>query len=100
MSRHRIDHPTRETVHAYYGHDHAVGFFVEVFREGREKPIASIDFFTSNKPTTVQQCLELLINQGFFTEAELQDTLAHLQDSTSVPNTLQRVEGVVVGFRG
>ena len=76
-----------------------LGFFVEVFREGREKPITSIDFFTANKPATVQQCLDMLIDQGFFTSDELQETLALIQDSTTVPNTLQRVEGVVVGFR-
>jgi hypothetical protein len=40
-----------------------------------------------------------LIDQGFFTRDQLQETLACLQDSTTVPKTLQRVEGVVVGFR-
>lgn len=83
-----------------YGHDHALGFFVEVFRAGRARSVTSLEFFTDNKPPTLQQCFDFLIDQAFFTRDELEEVLIAIQDDRDVPERLKRVGDVVMGFRG
>jgi hypothetical protein len=56
MSRFRVDHPTRQGIHVIAGVDHMLGFFIEVFREGRDRPIKTLDVFTNKSPVTLQQC--------------------------------------------
>jgi hypothetical protein len=87
VSRFRIDHPPRKNVHAIYGHDPVLGFFVDVFMNGRDKPIASYDFFQPafNRARPLMGCLDFLVEQEFFTADDLEDALAHVQDGTPVP---------------
>jgi len=102
MSRFRIEHPTRENLHIIYGHDHMLGFFVEMFREGREKPLKSLDMFTHGKAVTLNDCFDFLISVGVFTRPELQQALALIQDGhpEPVPQGMARTVEVVMGFKG
>jgi hypothetical protein len=97
VSRHRIDHPTRNHVHAIYGHDAVIGFFVDVFIENREKPIASYDFFqpTFNRERPLMACLDFLVSEGFFTADDLEDALVYLQDGSPKPRDMRVVEIVM-----
>jgi hypothetical protein len=101
VSRHRIDHPTRKNVHAIYGHDPVLGFFVDVFIERREKPIASYDTWhpSFNRARPLHGCLDFLAAEGFFTGDDLEDALAHVQDDTRVPKRLARVVEVIERFK-
>ena len=95
----RVEHPTSRETYAIGGHDHALGFFCETFREGREKPLKSLDVFTHGKPVGIQDCFDFLISKGFFTVDQLQDILVCLQDGTKVPKRLLRIEKVVTEFK-
>lgn len=81
MSRFRIEHPHDPERHAYAGHDHAVGFFCEVYRgERREKPVKTLDVFTTERPVTLISALDFLANQGFFSHEDLEDALLWMRD--------------------
>jgi hypothetical protein len=98
MSRFRVEHPSREGIHAVAGVDHALGFFVEVFREDRDKPIRSLDMFTAKRAVTLQDCFDFMIEHGFFTADQLRNALVFLQDGAPRPKDTRVVE-VVVKFK-
>lgn len=101
MSRFRIVHPTREGVHAIYGFDAVLGFFVDVHREGRYKPIASYDAFNPsfNRARPLMGALDFLASEDFFTADDLHAALAHVQDGTRVPKRLMPVVQVILNFK-
>ena len=102
MSRFLIQHPTREGIHAYAGVDHMLGFFVEIFREGRESPIKSLDTFTNeNKPVHLIDCLDLLASEGFFSHEDLEDALLHFKHEEPEHGTAEalRIVKVIEGFK-
>lgn len=103
MSRSRIEHPTREDTYAYFGHDHVLGFFVSIHREGRrdEKPIKSLDEFTNGKPVMLIACLDFLASNGFFDHSDLEDALLywkHEEPEHGTAEALKIVE-VIEGFK-
>jgi hypothetical protein len=55
--------------------------------------------FTLGRAVKLIECLDFLAEQGFFTADELQDALVVLADDVEVPERLERVVDVVVGFR-
>ena len=101
MSRFLIQHPTKPEIHAYYGHDHAVGFFVEIFREGREAPIKILDEFTADRPLALIDALDLLANQGFFSHEDLEDALLFMRDEEPEHGTEEalKIVKVIEGFK-
>jgi hypothetical protein len=102
MSRFRIEHPTRENLHAYAGHDHMLGFFVELFREGRESPIKSLDTFSNgNKLVNLIDCLDFLASNGFFSHESLEDALLYWKHEESEHGTAEalRIVKVIEGFK-
>lgn len=101
MSRHRISHPSKPNIHIIYGHDHMLGFFVELHREGRDKPIKTLDTFTLGRAVTLQDCLEFMISVGVFTRDQLQAALNFIQDGhpEPLPQGVARTVEVVVGFK-
>jgi hypothetical protein len=100
VSRHRLDHPTREGVYAEYGHDHMLGFFVEVFIDGRSKPIAVLDFFKLGRAVALDDCFAFMIEHGLFTREELEAALMAIQDGTRVRSRkVQRVVEVAETLR-
>ena len=77
MSRVWIPHPSKPDIHFVAGHDHAVGpFFIEKFREGRDRPLKSLDMFTAGRAVTLQDILDFMIAEGVFTLDQLQEALA------------------------
>lgn len=100
MSRIRIDHPLRPDLHCIAGVDHMLGFFIELHREGRDRPIKSLDMFKLGRPVTLQDCFEFLIEHGFFSTVELNDALIAIQDDEEdVPLGVQRTIDVVMVFK-
>ena len=104
MSRFRVEHPTREGTYAMYGHDRFLGFFVEVFRDGRESPIKSLDTFTNeNKPVHLIDCLDLLASEGFFLggHGSLEDALLYYKHEEPEHGTAEalRIVKVIEGFK-
>jgi hypothetical protein len=97
MSRFRIDHPTRDRVHAIYGHDPVLGFFADMMREGRDKPTVSYDTWHPmfNRARPLLGCLDFLAAEGFFTGEQLEDALAVIADDLDVPARLVRVVEVI-----
>ena len=92
MSRFRIDHPTRQDLHADAGHDPMMGFFVDVMQGHRV--LRSYDFFQPcfNRSRPLIGCLDFLMSEGFFTGDELQDALVFLQDGAPTPSDMRVVE--------
>jgi len=80
VSRFTLDHPLKPTITAAYGHDHAVGFFCEIFREGRVRPIKTLDVFTTNEPVDLIDCLDFLATNGFYAHEHLEDALLFMRD--------------------
>jgi hypothetical protein len=100
MSRFRIDHPTNPHLHVIAGADHMLGFFVELRREDRSRPIKSLDLFTLGRAVTLQDCFEFLIEHGFFTGEELHDALIAIQHGEEdVPSGVHRVMDIVMEFK-
>lgn len=102
MSRFRIDHPTNPNLHCIAGVDHMLGFFCELHREGRDKPIKTLDMFTAGKPVTLNDIFDFMIHHDFFTVEQLQDALVYLQDGSPKPRSkgVMRVVGIVMGLKG
>jgi hypothetical protein len=101
MSRFRIDHSTDPKLHAMAGVDHAVGpFFVELYREGRDRPIKSLDMFTLGRSVTLQDAIEFLIAERLIDRADLEAALMVMQDGTRVRSKrVRRVVEVVEAFK-
>jgi hypothetical protein len=100
MSRFRIDHPIKPDLHAIAGHDHMLGYFVELHREGRDRPIKSLDKFTLGRAVTLDDCFTFLIEHGFFTLADLEAALVAMQDGTRVRSRkVRRVVKLVERFK-
>lgn len=100
MTRHRLDHPTRPTVHCYYGYDHMLDFFVEIFRDGRDKPIKQLDIFSNGKPVTLIDCLDFMASNAFFGHEDLEDALLFMQDEAEHgTDAARRVVEVIERFR-
>jgi hypothetical protein len=102
VSRFRIDHAHRPDLHAEAGHDPVLGFFVDVMREGRDRPVKSYDHFhpAFNRPRPLMGCLDFLASEGFFTGDELHDALIAIQDGEdNVPSGVQRTIEVVMQFK-
>ena len=92
MSSFRVEHPTKPEVYAYAGHDHMIGFFVEIFREGRESPIKSLDTFTNgNKPVHLIDCLDFLASNGFFAHESLEDALLYFKHEEPEHGTAEAI---------
>jgi hypothetical protein len=101
VTRFRLDHPTRVGVHAIYGHDPVLAFFVDVMREGRDKPLASYDTWhpTFNRERPLLGCVDFLASEGFFTRDKLNDALVVVADDLDVPKRLVRVVEVIERFK-
>lgn len=99
MSRFRIAHPQRTNIHADYGHDAVVGYFIDVMRGHRV--LTSYDFFhpAFNRQRPLMGCLDFLASEGFFTGDDLEDALAVLADDLHVPARLVRVVEVIERFK-
>ena len=100
MSRFRIDHPLKPELHAEAGYDPVMGFFVDVMREGRSRPVKSYDHFNPmfNRERPLIGCLDFLVSEGFFTGDQLEDALVFLQDGEPEPDDM-RVVDVVSEFK-
>lgn len=97
--RFRIQHPKDANIYAEAGVDHALAsFFVEVFREGRARPIACLDPFKTGRTVTLAECLDLLIARDFFRREQLEDALAYLQGGAPAPKNMRVVE-IVSAFK-
>lgn len=97
--RFRIEHPREPNIYAEGGVDDPLAsFFVEVFREGRARPLACVDPFTTGSTVALMDCLGLLIAHGFFTRAQLDDALSYLQGGAAAPRDLRVVE-IVSAFK-
>lgn len=96
MSRFRIEHPTQPELHAYYGHDWVLGFFVEIYRGDREAPIKILDEFTAAKPVALIDALDLMANRGFFSHESLEDALLFLRDEMPEHGTAEALKIVKV----
>jgi hypothetical protein len=101
MSRFRIDHPTDPKLHAIAGKDHAVGpFFIELYRDGRSRPIKSLDMFALGRPVTLQDCFEFLIAEGLVERSDLEAALTAMQDGKRVrAKRVRRVVEIVEAFK-
>jgi len=102
MTRFRLDHPIRVGVHAEAGVDHAVGpFFVDLFREGRDRPFKTLDFFTHGRPVTLMDCFAFLIAEGFATRTQVEAALMHLQHGGPKPRSkgVMRVVEIVMELK-
>jgi len=99
MSRFRLDHPTRPNVHAAYGHDAVLGFYVDVMRGHRV--IKSYDHFHPlfNRARPLMGGLDFLVAEGFFTADDLEDALIVIADDLDVPKRLARVVEVIERFK-
>jgi hypothetical protein len=99
MSRFRIEHPKKPDLYAIGGVDPTLGFFCEIFKEGRERPLESLDFFKKGTAVTLQDCFDLLSRNGFFRLDQLQEVLVHLQDGTPIPKRLLKIAKIVEEFK-
>jgi hypothetical protein len=101
VARFQLDHPTREGVHAEYGFDAVVGFFVDVFREGSDKPIASYDSFHPlfNRARPLIGALDFLACEGFFDAEDLEDAITALHEPVDVPDELREIADVIMNFK-
>jgi hypothetical protein len=93
VSRFRVDHPARTDIHAEAGVDHAVGpFFIDLYREGRDRPFKTLDFFTAGKLVTLQSCFDFLIEHEFFDRDQLEAAHVYLQDGGRRPKDMRVAE--------
>lgn len=100
MSRFRIAHPTDRELHVIAGHDHMLGYFAELHREGRDRPIKSLDTFTLGRPVSLQDCFEWLISEGMIERAALEAALIAMQDGTQVRSRkVRRAMEIVEAFK-
>jgi hypothetical protein len=67
MSRFRIEHPTREGIHAEAGHDPVLSYYVDLMRGHRV--LTSYDFFHPlfNRARPLLGCVGFLASAGFST---------------------------------
>lgn len=104
MSRFTLDHPTRAGVRCEFGHDAGLGFFAEVFKDGRSKPTAVVDVFTLGRAVTLQEVLDFMVEHCFFSTDQLHEALAWIatdEDESWRPNgDVMRVVEVVARLRG
>ena len=100
MSRFTIDHPIKPELHVIAGHDHMLGYFIELHREGRDRPIKSLDTFTLGRSVTLQDCFEWLIAEGVTDRPDLEAALMAMQDGTRVRSKkVRRVVEIVEAFK-
>jgi hypothetical protein len=99
MARFRIEHPKEPDLYAIGGHDHMLGFFCELYKEGRERPLKVLDVFKMGKAITLQDCFDFLVTEGFFTRDDLEETLVCFQDGKRVPKRLEKVVKIVQDFK-
>jgi hypothetical protein len=100
MSRFKIDHPNNPELHVIAGHDHMLGYFVELHRNGRPCPIKSLDMFTLGRAVTLQDCFEFLIDLRVIDRPDLEAALMAMQDGTRVRSKrVRRVVEVVERFK-
>jgi hypothetical protein len=99
LSRFRISHPAHEELYAIAGHDHMLGYFCELYKEGRERPLKGFDVFKLKKPVTLNDCFDFLITEAFFTRGDLEETLVCFQDGKRVPKRLVKIADVVREFK-
>jgi hypothetical protein len=100
MSRFRIDHPINRDLHAIGGHDHMLGFFVELHREGRDRPIKALDMFTIGRSVTLQDAFDFLIAEGLIDRADLEAALISMKDGTRMRSKkVRRVVKIVEAFK-
>lgn len=80
MSRFRIDHPHDPELHAYAGHDHMLGLFVEIFRGDRSPPMKELAVLANNNnAVSIMDCLDFLASNGFFDHADLEDAIQYVK---------------------
>lgn len=75
-----------------------IGFFTEIFADGREKPIKTLDTFTNgNKTVMLIDCLDFLAGQGgFFSHESLEDALLFMRDEEPEHGTAEALKIVKV----
>lgn len=95
---HRIDHPHRRDVHAEYGWDHAIGFFVTVFEEDRV--LASYDALHAGY-THLDGAGRFLARQGFFSIETYERALERLPVALpeEMPKRFRAAAEVVNNFK-
>ena len=99
MSQRKIDHPTKPDVHALYGWDRTVEFFVTVFEDARR--IAEYDRVNPGY-RDMQGALEVLAEHGFFEPEDIAvagQQLAYLMPEDFDDPSLRRCAEVIVQLR-
>lgn len=93
--RFELEHPDEDHVNAVYGHDHAIGFFVEI--RVRDKPLLAYDN-THSGYRHLQGALDLLIEAEFFTSVDVTDAHQWLQHfmSAEIPDADSRRAAQVI----
>lgn len=99
MPQRKIEHPTKPNVHALYGWDRALEFFVTVFEGAR--CVAEYDRVNPGY-RDMQGALELLAEHGFFESEEIAlagRQLEHFMPDDFEDPSLKRCAEVIVEFR-
>jgi hypothetical protein len=97
--RFQLRHPQDTTVSAWYGHDHAVGFFVTV--EKGDEPEAVYDAVTRgyNVERPLMGALMFMVGQGFFTKNDLDAALVALERDEPTKGRVRIAAGVIENFK-
>lgn len=94
----RIEHPTHKEVHAEYGHDPHLGFFVEVHgRHGRR-----LDYdATYADYCGLEGALAFLAKAGIFALDDLYEALVRVEneDEEQLPEHLRQIVEAVWNFK-
>jgi hypothetical protein len=100
VSRFRINHPINQSIYVIAGHDHMLGYFAELHREGRDRPIKSLDMFTLGRSVSLQDCFEWLIEHGVIDRLDLEAALIAMQEGTRARSKrVRRVVEIVETFK-
>lgn len=95
----KIEHPTKPNVHALYGWDRAVEFFVTIFEDARR--IAEYDRVNPGY-RDLQGALETLAEHGFFEPGDIPiaaQELAHFMPDDIEDPSLRRCAEVILALR-
>lgn len=96
--RFRLDHPIHPGVYATYGHDHALGFWIEVHgKHGRRLDYDALH----GDYAGLAGGLAFLAKGGFFTLDDLYEALHHVEheEEEEQPVHLRRIIIVVWNFK-
>lgn len=99
MGQRKIEHPDKPSVHALYGWDRSVEFFVTVFEDARR--IAEYDRLQPGY-RDMQGVVELLAEHGFFAPEDIGVTnqqLAYLMPEEFDDPAMRRCAEVIIELR-